>query len=295
MSSYPIEKERGWLLPPRKNNTRHPGLVLAATPIGNLGDITLRVLDSLFLCDRVICEDTRVTGKLLEHFGIKKPLMPYNDHNADKQRPVVMEMLRAGQMLMFVSDAGTPLVSDPGYKLVKDCLEEGLPVTSLPGASAPLTALQLSGLPSNSFTFIGFLPNKTAARKKYLAEWMNVPGTLIAFETGPRLNDSLKDIEVVLGNREIAVARELTKLHEEVARGQVAHLIEIYEKKEAKGEIVLVIGPGAARKMDESEIEVELKKALKSMGTKEAAAYVAELSNRPRREIYARALRHVKR
>ncbi len=265
-----------------------PGLYLVATPIGNLGDITLRALDVLALSDRVICEDTRVSGKLLEHFGIKKPLLPYNDHNADRQRGSIMQMLRDGGRVAFISDAGTPLVSDPGYKLVRECIGEGIAVTALPGANAPLTALQLSGLPSDAFSFIGFLPPKSAARKKHLSEWKNAPGTLIAFETAPRLYEALKDIHEALGEREVAVARELTKLHEEILRGPVSELIENF--KELKGEIVLVIGRGEAEAMSDADVEKELKKALKTMSTKEAAAVVAEISGRPRKEIYNIAL-----
>jgi 16S rRNA (cytidine1402-2'-O)-methyltransferase len=181
MSGQTNEKEEGWLLPQRRKNAVTPGLYLVATPIGNLGDITLRALDVLAACDRVICEDTRVSGKLLEYFGIKKPLLPYNDHNAAKQRGPVLQMLRDGQRVAFISDAGTPLVSDPGYKLVRECIEEGIAVTAIPGANAPLMALQLSGLPCDAFSFIGFLPPKSAARKKHLSEWKNAPGTLIAF------------------------------------------------------------------------------------------------------------------
>lgn len=288
MSEQTNEKEQNWLLPPRRKNVVVPGLYIVATPIGNLGDITLRALDVLAACDRVICEDTRVSGKLLEHFGIKKKLLPYNDHNAAKQRGPVLQMLRDGQRVAFISDAGTPLVSDPGYKLVRECIEEGIAVTAIPGANAPLMALQLSGLPSDAFSFIGFLPPKSAARKKHLSEWKNAPGTLIAFETAPRLQDALKDIQEALGDREVAVARELTKLHEEVLRGKVSALIENF--KDIKGEIVLVIGRGEAEAMGDEDVTAALKKALKSMSTKEAAAYVAEISGRPRKEIYTIAL-----
>lgn len=288
MSEQTNEKEQNWLLPQRRKNAVVPGLYLVATPIGNLGDITLRALDVLAGCDRVICEDTRVSGKLLEHFGIKKPLLPYNDHNAAKQRGPVRQMLRDGQRVAFISDAGTPLVSDPGYKLVRECIEEGIAVTAIPGANAPLMALQLSGLPSDAFSFIGFLPPKSAARKKHLTEWKNAPGTLIAFETAPRLQDALMDIHEALGDREVAVARELTKLHEEILRGRVSALIENF--KDVKGEIVLVIGRGETEAMGDDEIIAALKKALRSMSTKEAAAYVAEISGRPRKEIYSLAI-----
>jgi 16S rRNA (cytidine1402-2'-O)-methyltransferase len=289
MSGQSNEKEQGWLLPPRKKSMAS-GLYLVATPIGNLGDITLRALDVLAACERVICEDTRVTGKLLGYFGIKKPMLPYNDHNADRQRAAVMGMLREGAMVAFVSDAGMPLVSDPGYKLVRECVEAGITVTSVPGANAPLTALQLSALPSDAFCFIGFLPNKTAARKKVLNEWKSVQVSLIAFEAGPRLRDSLSDILDVLGDRDVAVARELTKLHEEVARGKISDLIVSYRDAPPKGEIVLVIGCGTAAVMTEAEIKAALKAALKTLSTKEAAAHVAKISGKPRKEIYNLAL-----
>jgi 16S rRNA (cytidine1402-2'-O)-methyltransferase len=294
MSDKISEKEQGWLLPQSRKNNVTPGLYLVATPIGNLGDITLRALDVLAAADHVVCEDTRVSGKLLSYFGIKKPLMPYNDHNAAKQRDKIIDMLNDKKIVALISDAGTPLVSDPGYKLVRECVEQDIAVTSLPGANAPLTALQLSGLPSDAFSFIGFLPNKTAARKKALAEWKDVHGTLIAFETGPRLFESLKDIHETLGDRDVAVARELTKLHEEIARGPVSELVSQYEDKEPKGEIVIIIGRGEKAAMDEAHIEKELKKALKTMSTKEAAAHVAELADRPRKEIYELALKHGK-
>jgi 16S rRNA (cytidine1402-2'-O)-methyltransferase len=287
MSQQTNQKESRWLLPTRKNPVG-PGLYLVATPIGNLGDITLRALDVLAAVDRVICEDTRVSGKLLEYFGIKKPLLPYNDHNADKQRGGILEMLREGQKIAFISDAGTPLVSDPGYKLVRECVAESIAVTALPGANAPLTALQLSGLPSDAFCFLGFLPNKSVARKKYLAEWKNAQASLIAFETAPRLLDALTDIREALGEREVAVARELTKLHEEVLRGNISKLIDNFE--EPKGEIVLVIGKGEEAAMADDDVEAALAKALKTMSTKEAASYVAEISGRSKKELYSLAI-----
>lgn len=294
MSEQINQKARGWLLPPQKKSGVAPGLYLVATPIGNLGDMTLRALDVLAACDRVICEDTRVSGKLLEYFGIKKKLLPYNDHNATKQHGPILEMLREGQVVALVSDAGMPLISDPGYKLVRECVELGIPVTSVPGANAVLTGLQLSALPSDAFSFVGFLPNKSTARKKFLAEWKNVPGTLIAFETGPRLQDALRDVAEVLGVRQVAVARELTKLHEEITRGPVAELIENYEGMEPKGEIVLIVGRGETEALSDADVEKELRKALKTMSTKEAAGYVAELSGRPRKEIYNLALTYGK-
>ncbi len=291
MSGHDSEKERGWLLPAPKNSGTGPGLYLVSTPIGNLGDITLRALDILASCDRVICEDTRVSGKLLSHFGIKKPLIPYNDHNAGRQRESLLKMLRGGQALALISDAGTPLISDPGYKLVQECLKETIPVTSLPGANAVLPALQLSGLPGDSFCFLGFLPAKQTARRKYLAGWKSVPSTLVAYETAPRLADSLKDIAEILGDRAVAVLRELTKLHEEARRGTVSELIAHYERNgPPKGEIVLVIGKSVEQGMSDDVVRKQLGKCLKTMGTREAASVMAALTGRPRKEIYALAL-----
>lgn len=292
MSGNSNEKERGWLLPSRRKNEVSSGLYLVSTPIGNLGDITLRALDILAMCDRVVCEDTRVSGKLLDYFGIKKPLMPYNDHNAAKQRGPLLKALKDGECIAFISDAGTPLVSDPGYKLVRECLAEEIAVTAIPGANAPLPALLLSGLPSDNFTFAGFLPPKETARRKFLKEFENLPSTLIVFDTGPRILSSLKDIQHTLGEREVAVARELTKLHEDVRRGLVSDLIERYEaESEPKGEIVVVIGRGSAKEMSDDDIRRELRLALVKMSTKEAASVIAEMSGRPRKEIYAMALK----
>ncbi len=268
-----------------------PGLYLVATPIGNLGDITLRALDVLAASDLVVCEDTRVSGKLLAHFGIKKPLLPYNDHNADRQRGTVLGKIADGKMVAFISDAGMPLISDPGYKLVRAALEAGYHVTSAPGANAPLTALQLSGLPSDAFAFLGFLPPKQTARKKILKGWKDAPATLVMFETGPRLTKALTDIEEIFPDRVMAVVRELTKLHEEVRRGTASELLTYYKTNEPRGEIVLVLsGKDGHDAMAEDDVQAALKKALKTMSTKEAAASVAELSGRPRKEIYALAL-----
>lgn len=269
-----------------------PGLYIISTPIGNLRDITLRALDTLAAVDVVICEDTRVSGKLLDFYGLKKPLHSYNDHNAAGKRDGILEKLQGGGRVALISDAGTPLVSDPGYKLVRECFERGIAVTSLPGANAPLTALQLSGLPSDAFSFIGFLPNKSGARKKHLEEWKNVPGTLLAFETGPRLEGSLADIEAVLGNRDVAVVREMTKMFEESRRGSVSELLAHYKEKGApKGEIVIVMAPPAVAEDDEAALEAKLRKALKTMSTKEAATFVADMTGAKRKVLYEMALR----
>ena len=285
------QKQRGWLLPQIKGAIA-PGLHIVATPIGNLGDITLRALDVLAAADLIACEDTRVSGKLLSHFGIKCPLLSYNDHNAAQQRGPILERLKKGERVALISDAGTPLISDPGYKLIKLCVENNVAVTSLPGANAPLTALQLSGLPTDGFCFGGFLPPKSAARRKVLAGWKNVPATLIFFETAPRLQAALADILETLGDREIAIARELTKMYENVKRAKVSAAIEIYEKEgPPKGEIVLVIGGAQEQAFSEKDIDALLKKALRTMGTKEAAAYVGEITGHGRKELYDLALR----
>lgn len=286
------EKERGWLLPARNKYEFTPGLYLAATPIGNLGDITLRVLDTISGCDAVVCEDTRVSGKLLHYYGIKKPLLPYNDHNADIQRKPILDKLRRGAKIALISDAGTPLLSDPGYKLVRACIEEGIPVTSLPGANAVLTALQLSGLPLESFSFLGFLPPKREARRKKLAKLKTIPVTMVFFETAPRLAKSLADILDVFGDRDMALAREMTKLFEETRRGRVSEILNMSEREGMpKGEIVLVISGAAPQEFSDRDVETQLRRALKTMRVKEAAAFVAETAGRPKKELYDLALR----
>jgi 16S rRNA (cytidine1402-2'-O)-methyltransferase len=286
------EKRPGWLLPPVKGNILRAGLYVVATPIGNLGDITLRALDVLAGVDFVICEDTRVSGKLLSYYGIKKPLVSYNDHNAGQKRDDIIKRIKQGASAAIISDAGTPLISDPGYKLTKACMNENLYVTALPGASAVMAGLTLSAQPTDAFCFIGFLPSKTGARKKELARWKNTHATLIAFETAPRLVAALGDIHEILGNREVAVAREITKMFEESRRGHVLDLINHYETAGApKGEIVLVIG--AAVEGDEAAVDMQalLKKAMKTMSLREAATHVAVLTGKPRKDIYNLALK----
>ena len=203
-----------------------PGLHIVATPIGNLGDITLRALATLAGADLIACEDTRVTRKLLDRYGIATPLTPYHDHNAAKARPALLRRLAEGAAIALVSDAGTPLISDPGFKLVRAAQEAGHPVTALPGASAVLAALAVAGLPTDQFFFAGFLPPKQAARRARIAELARIPATLVLFETGPRLAATLADLAAGLGRREAAVCRELTKLHEEVRRGDLATLAQ---------------------------------------------------------------------
>ena len=282
------EKELKW---PEGDKLR-PGLYIVATPIGNLRDITLRALDTLKMVDKIACEDTRVTGKLLKAYDISKPTLTYNDHSDEKKRRDIISAIQNGQSIALVSDAGCPLISDPGFKLIRDLTKEDIYVTSIPGASAALTGLQLSGLSSDSFCFIGFLPSKQKARQDNLKEWEAVSSTLIAYETGPRLLASLKDIRDVLGERRVCVARELTKMFEEKRSDYVFEHIAYYEVNGApKGEIVLVI-EGAKQKIwdDEQLIEV-LKSALKTMKTKDAASHVASLSGRSKKDIYDMALK----
>jgi len=269
-----------------------PGLYVTATPIGNAADITLRALNVLRNCDCIVAEDTRVTSRLLAIYGISRPLLVYNDHNAGSMRPKLLERLRQGARLALVSDAGTPLVSDPGHKLVRAAREAGLPVFPVPGASAPLAALTASGLPSDRFFFVGFLPAKSGERRTALSALMAVPGTLIFFESSPRLGDSLRDMADILGPREAAIARELTKLHEEVRRGTIDELAAHYADAPPKGEIVVLLGPPPAEgPADSAKIDALLLQALPFMPVKAAASLVAEATGSSRRDIYLRALK----
>lgn len=286
------EKKREWLLPDPKSQTLPAGLYLVATPIGNMGDISLRALDALSAADAVLCEDTRVTGKLLKYFGLHKKLDVYNDHSDEAARAKIVERVRNGEALVLVSDAGMPLVSDPGYKLVVDAHTAGVSVTSLPGANAPLAALQLSGLPSDAFSFIGFLPSKSGARQALLNKWVDVPSTILAFETAPRLQAALSDIQTVYGERKVAVVREITKLYEQVVCDTPPKLIEYYEEHGApKGEIVLVIAPPQEKVFSDVDIDALLKEALKDAGTKQAAAAVAKETGLQKSDLYQRALK----
>lgn len=291
MSDDLTKKDRTWLLPESSKAQFGSGLYLVATPIGNLGDITLRALDALEAADIVLCEDTRVSGKLLAHFGIKAKLGVYNDHSREDDRTRIIGSIRSGSMVALISDAGTPLVSDPGYKLVRACQDADLPVTALPGANAPLTALQLSGLPSDHFVFAGFLPSKQGQRQKALARWGAVDVPLIVFESGKRLCAALEDIASVLGARDVVVARELTKRHEEVRRGAIGDLIAHYTDEAApKGEIVLVIAAADKEALSEADVDAALREALQSMPTKKAAAHVAQATGLSKSALYDRVL-----
>jgi 16S rRNA (cytidine1402-2'-O)-methyltransferase len=269
-----------------------PGLHIAATPIGNLGDVTLRALEALAGADVIACEDTRVTRKLLDRYGIETPLTPYHDHNAAEARPKILARLAAGEAVVLVSDAGTPLVSDPGFKLVAAAREAGHVVTTLPGASSTLAALTVAGLPTDRFFFEGFLPAKEAARRARIAELARIPATLVLFETGPRLGASLTDLADGLGPREAAVCRELTKLHEEVRPARLTELARHYaDEAETRGEIVLVIAPPQEEAPpDAGELEKLLRQALLRVSLKDAVSEVAAATGLPRRDVYQRAL-----
>ncbi len=268
-----------------------PGLHLVATPIGNLGDVTVRALAVLRGADRILCEDTRITRRLLARYGIRGTLEPYHDHNADAARPVALSALRRGERVALVSDAGTPLLSDPGYKLVRAALAEGLPVTAAPGPSAAVTALILSGLPPDRFFFAGFLPPRQAARRRALDELRGLDATLVFYEGVSRLAASLDDMAECLGNRPAAVARELTKLYEEVRRGGLAQLAAHYRDAETpRGEIVIVVGAPQPAAPDEAELDRRLRAALAETGVREAAARLAAETGLPRGGLYRRAL-----
>ena len=267
------------------------GLYVVATPIGNLADTTLRALNTLAAVDIVACEDTRVTAVLLRHFGIAAHMLAYHDHNADRQRPKLMAALAAGQSVALVSDAGTPLVSDPGYRLVVEAAKAGYAVVPVPGASALLAALVAAGQPTDSFLFAGFLPPKSAARLKRLEALAAVPATLVFYESPQRLAAALADMAAVLGARDAAVARELTKTFEEVRRGTLSTLAEAYAgEAPPKGEIVVVIGPPGVEIMPAEEADALLRHLLREKPVSAAAAEAAAVTGLPRRELYRRAL-----
>ena len=267
------------------------GLYIVATPIGNARDITLRALDVLKGCSVIAAEDTRVTSKLLAIHGISKPMVPYNDHNGPEMRPKLLARLAHGESVALVSDAGTPLVSDPGYKLAREVIAAGLPLVALPGASAVLTGLALAGLPSDRFLFAGFLSSKAGERQSTLEELKGLRATLIFFESTQRLDDSLPAMAAVLGDRPAVVARELTKLHEEVRRGMLSDLAAHYAKAAApKGEVTILVGPPREAEVDNAKIDAALKAALPFMPLKAAVDLVAGLTDSSRKALYARAL-----
>lgn len=270
-----------------------PGLHIVATPIGNLKDITLRALEALAAADAILAEDKRVTKTLLAHYGVTTPIMSYHEHNAEVVRPHVLARLRDGAALALVSDAGTPLVSDPGYRLVESAVATGVAVTALPGASAVLAALVLSGLPTDRFFFEGFLPTRQSERRRAIRALETIPGTLVLFEAPHRLVEALEDLAEVLGDRQGAVARELTKMFESLQRGSLAALAEHYRSKEKpRGEIVILVGPPAAgvEPLDDDAIDDKLRTALANHSARDAAALVAGELGLPRRRVYGRAL-----
>ncbi len=284
---------------PRACRQLAPGLYVVATPIGHLDDISLRALATLAAADLIACEDTRVTRKLLARYQIVRSLVSYHEHNAAQMRPRLLDALHRGQAVALVSDAGTPLISDPGYRLVREAAAAGHDVTTVPGPSAVLAALAVAGLPTDRFFFEGYLPPREAARRARIAELAVIPATLVLFETGPRLAAALGDLAAGLagaerlGGREAAICRELTKLHEEVRRGDLAELAGNYARGgETRGEFVLVIAPPRQehRPSDAGEIDELLRDALASTSLKDAVAAVTAVTGQPRRLVYQRAL-----
>ncbi|MGQ0589451.1 MAG: 16S rRNA (cytidine(1402)-2'-O)-methyltransferase [Sphingosinicella sp.] len=268
-----------------------PGLYIVATPIGNLSDLSARAAAILSRADLIAVEDSRVTAKLLRHIGVKRPMTPYHDHNAESVRPALVAAMRE-KAVALVSDAGTPLISDPGYKLVRDARAAGAKVTTIPGPSAVIAALTLAGLPTDKFAFLGFLPAKAKARGEAIAEAAAFPGTLVFYESGPRLGAALAALRLGLGDRDAAVAREISKKFEECVTGSLAELAERYAEAPPKGEIVIVVGPpGAAEPPGEQEIDASLADAMRTLSPSRAAAEVARRLGVPKRLAYERAQR----
>ncbi|MEL7197114.1 MAG: 16S rRNA (cytidine(1402)-2'-O)-methyltransferase [Pseudomonadota bacterium] len=270
------------------NDILDAGLYIVATPIGNLGDITMRAVDVLKRCDAIACEDTRVTAKLMGHLGLKNRLIRYDDHASDDQRARLIERARR-EAIALVSDAGTPLISDPGYKLVSEAREAGISITTVPGVSAAIAGLTISGLPTDRFVFAGFLPVKDKAKGDMLGELAGIVGTLIFYETGPRLVRSLETIAALWPARQVAVARELTKLHEECLTGPASQLAAHYTEHPPKGEIVLMVGPPVKGEIDHDP-DALLREALVDLSPSKAAAQVAKTTGIDRKQLYARAV-----
>jgi 16S rRNA (cytidine1402-2'-O)-methyltransferase len=276
------------------NERLPPGLYIVATPIGNLGDLSARAADTLKSADRILAEDTRVTGKLLAHISAKTPMSRYDDHSSDRDRASIVARL-SDEAVALVSDAGTPLISDPGFKLVRAARDAGYAVTTIPGPCAAIAALTASGLPTDRFLFLGFLPAKAKARADAIAELTTIKATLVFYEGSPRLGDTLLALYEGLGNREAVVARELTKLHEEVVTGTLSQLATRYAEAPPKGEIVLVVGPPIAEEVvSDAVIDRLLDAAMQRLTPSRAAAEVAEQLNIPRKRAYARALERSK-
>lgn len=274
-----------------KNQPLRGELFLVATPIGNLGDITLRALETLKSVDRIACEDTRTSGVLLKHYGIKAPLTAYHTHNEAHAAGQLVGDLVRGQRIALISDAGTPLLSDPGARLVGAAIAAGIRVTPIPGASALLSAVTIAGLPADQFFYAGFLPTKSSARKAMLAKLAVIPATLVLYEAPHRLTDALEELERTLGSRNAAVARELTKLHEECVRGSFAELHAHFTATPPRGECVIVVeGAPQAEAMDDGALDAALADAMQTLRLKDAVAQVARDSGRAKSDVYARAL-----
>jgi 16S rRNA (cytidine1402-2'-O)-methyltransferase len=275
----------------RAEKPLEPGLYVAATPIGNLGDVTFRVVEALKGADRILCEDTRQTAKLLAAYDVKTPMSPYHDHNADRVRPGIIDALKEGARFVLVSDAGTPLISDPGAKLVRAARAAGVAVFPLPGPSAFVAALSAAGVKTDRFLFAGFPPPKAEARRNFLAELAGVPASLVFYESPQRLAMSLAAMEEAFGPRRAVIARELTKIHEEFVEGPLAALAARYEGAAPKGEIVVIVDPPPEEAVaTPAEIDAFLARALQSQSLKEAASAAADAFGMPRKEAYARAL-----
>lgn len=275
---------------PESQKPLEAGLYIASTPIGHARDVSLRALDVLANCDAILAEDTRVTARLLAIHDISRPLLSYNDHNGPRVRPQILKRLERGERLALVSDSGTPLVSDPGYKLVRDAIAAGLKIHVVPGASAVLSALVASGLPTNRFLFVGFLPPARDARRTALEKLKTIEATIIIFESPQRLAGTLEDLRSVLGDRQAAVARELTKLHEDVRRGTLLDLETSYANSPARGEVTIVIASPNAAEPDFGKADQLLDKALPFMPVRAAVELVSEALELPRNAVYARAL-----
>ena len=272
------------------NDKLEPGLYIVATPIGNLSDLTPRAADVLARADLIAVEDSRVTAKLLHHIGVKRPMTPYHDHNADRVRPGLIERM-GREAVALVSDAGTPLISDPGYKLVRDARAAGIAIVTLPGPSAVIAALTLAGLPTDRFAFFGFLPVKASAKAATIAEAAAFKGTLAFYESGPRLAATLAALHAGLGDRDAAVAREISKRFEETVTGTLSALAARYDGAPPKGEIVIVVAPpGEAEAAGEEDIDSALREAMGRLTPSRAAAEVAARLGLPRRTVYERAL-----
>jgi 16S rRNA (cytidine1402-2'-O)-methyltransferase len=264
-----------------------PGLYLVATPIGNLADISLRALSVLARADIIYCEDTRHSARLLQHYAISTRTRPFHEHNEEREGERIISELKSDKRVAIISDAGTPLLSDPGFKLVRAASAEGIPVFAIPGASAVLSALTISGLPTDAFFFAGFLPPKQSARRTRLSELSQIPGSLVFYEAPHRVAETLADMAALLGDRQAAVARELTKLHEDVVRGSLAEVADATSEHAIKGEVVIVVGPEQAQAVSDEALTARLSAALEVMSLKDAAKALADELGVPKARVYA--------